>query len=188
MPIRDVEAFAAPRELPPRVLSNRGANGIDGVVSTALGVAIGSSGPTVALVGDLAFLHDISALVHAPGFTAPLTVVVADNSGGGIFSFLDAALALDPDAFDTLFGTPQAPDVAAVAASFGWPVDEVGGDVGSSELEDALDGSLTSGRLSVIRVRLPDRSENVAIHRRINAAITVAVDQGLETRSAPAAG
>jgi len=188
MPIRDVEAFAAPRELPPRVLSNRGANGIDGVVSTALGVAIGSSGPTVALVGDLAFLHDVSALVHAPGFTAPLTVVVADNSGGGIFSFLDAALALDPDAFDTLFGTPQAPDVAAVAASFGWPVDEVGGDVGSSELEDALDGSLTSGRLSVIRVRLPDRSENVAIHRRINAAITVAVDQGLETRSAPAAG
>jgi 2-succinyl-5-enolpyruvyl-6-hydroxy-3-cyclohexene-1-carboxylate synthase len=188
MPIRDVEAFAAPRELPPRVLSNRGANGIDGVVSTALGVALGSAGPTVALVGDLAFLHDISALVHAPGFTAPLTVVVADNAGGGIFSFLDAASALDPDSFDTLFGTPQSPDVATVAASFGWPVDEVGANAGGPELEEAVDGSLTSGRLSVIRVRLPDRSENVAIHQRINAAITRSVDQGLDEGPGPASG
>ena len=84
----------------------------------------------MALVGDLAFLHDVSALVRAEGLTAPLTVVVADNGGGGIFSFLDPASALDADAFDALFGTPQTADVAAVAAGFGWPVDEWAVDAG----------------------------------------------------------
>jgi 2-succinyl-5-enolpyruvyl-6-hydroxy-3-cyclohexene-1-carboxylate synthase len=179
MPIRDVEAFAAPRRQPPRVLSNRGANGIDGVVSTALGVALGTGHPTVVLVGDLAFLHDVSALVHADGFTAPLTVVVADNAGGGIFSFLDPATVLDPGSFDLLFGTPQAPDVAAVAAAFGWPVDDVARGEGP-EFEEALDRRLAGGGLSVIRVRLPGRSDNVAIHHRISAAIVAAVDEGAE--------
>ncbi len=96
MPVRDVEAFAPPWSSPPRVLANRGANGIDGVVSTALGVALGRGRPTVALVGDLAFLHDCSALVRSPGADMPCTIVVADNGGGGIFSFLPPASALDP--------------------------------------------------------------------------------------------
>jgi 2-succinyl-5-enolpyruvyl-6-hydroxy-3-cyclohexene-1-carboxylate synthase len=185
MPIRDVEAFTSHHGRPPRVLANRGANGIDGVVSTALGVALGSSSPpgplssaspTVALVGDLAFLHDVSALVHADDFGAALTVVVADNGGGGIFSFLEPASVLDPDSFDALFGTPQSPDVAAVAASFGWPVDDVGPDAHRSEFEEALDRRLAMGGPSVIRVRLPGRTENVAIHNRINAAIVEAVE------------
>jgi 2-succinyl-5-enolpyruvyl-6-hydroxy-3-cyclohexene-1-carboxylate synthase len=176
MPIRDLEAFAAPRPRPPRVLANRGANGIDGVVSTALGVALSTADPTVALVGDLALLHDLTALVGAPGFSAPLTVVVADNAGGGIFSFLDPASALDPDSFDALFGTPQSPDPAAVAAACGWPVDDVGAEPHSSALEEALDRRLAGRELSVIRVQLPERSENVAVHERINDAIVAAVD------------
>jgi 2-succinyl-5-enolpyruvyl-6-hydroxy-3-cyclohexene-1-carboxylate synthase len=177
MPVRDIEAFASPREQPPRVVSNRGANGIDGVVSTALGVAIGGSAPTVALVGDLAFLHDASALVGVDGDRADVTVVVADNGGGGIFSFLDPASALDPPTFETLFATPHDNDIAAVAAGLGWPVDDVGPGGGSYDLEETLDRRVGMGVPSVIRVRLPGRSENVLHHERLNAAIVRAVDQ-----------
>jgi 2-succinyl-5-enolpyruvyl-6-hydroxy-3-cyclohexene-1-carboxylate synthase len=184
MPVRDVEAFAAPRSRPPRALSNRGASGIDGVVSTALGVAIGAPGPVVALVGDLAFLHDVSALVGSEGSDLPLTVVVADNGGGGIFSFLEQASALDPTTFEELFGTPQGPDVAAVAAGFGWPVDDVDGGDHPVGFEEALDRRLAGDGSSVIRVRLPGRSENVAVHGRLHAAIVEAVDAVHEADSA----
>ena len=176
MPVRDIEAFAGPRPRPPRVLANRGANGIDGVVSTAVGVALAGPGPTVALVGDLAFLHDASALVAAEGDDLGPTVVVADNRGGGIFSFLDPASALDPDTFDTLFGTPQGPDPAAVAAGFGWPVEDVGVEAGRRGLEEALERRMASGSRGVIRVRLPGRGANVDRHREINAAIVRAVE------------
>ncbi len=137
MPVRDLESFAAPRRAPPSVVANRGANGIDGVVSTALGVAIGSARPTVALVGDLAFLHDVSALVGPEAPPVPLTVIVADNRGGGIFSFLEQAALLEEPTFESLFGTPQAQDPASVAAGFGWPVDRIGPDEGA-RLEAAL--------------------------------------------------
>jgi 2-succinyl-5-enolpyruvyl-6-hydroxy-3-cyclohexene-1-carboxylate synthase len=175
MPIRDVEAFAAPRADPPQVFANRGANGIDGVVSTALGVAR-SAGPTVALVGDLAFLHDVSALVGPHGQEAPLTVVVADNSGGGIFSFLPPATSLDAAVFERLFGTPQAPDVAAVAAGFGWSVEKVDETSGHEALGVALERATARGGRSVVRVRLPDRVANVAAHDAVNAAVVAAVD------------
>src|SRR6202453_4169700 len=175
MPVRDVEAFAAPGADGPRVLANRGANGIDGVVSTALGVALASGRPTVAVVGDLAFLHDVSALVTVAGFSASLTVVVADNAGGGIFNFLPPATALDPGTFETLFATPQAAGVEAVAAGFGWPVEVTGPE---RSLEDALDRALARRGLGVIRVPLPARAENVAIHARINAEVVAAVDAG----------
>jgi 2-succinyl-5-enolpyruvyl-6-hydroxy-3-cyclohexene-1-carboxylate synthase len=174
MPVRDLEAFGGPRRSPVRTVANRGANGIDGVVSTALGVAMAADGPTVALVGDLAFLHDVSALVRADTFSPALTVVVADNGGGGIFSFLAPASALDRSTFDTLFGTPQAHDLTTVAEGFGWPVDDVADLAG---LESALGRRVGSGGLSVIRVRLPARSENVDRHAAINAAIAAAVDE-----------
>ncbi len=176
MPVRDIESFAGPRSRPPRVLSNRGANGIDGVVSTAIGVALAGGGPTVALVGDLAFLHDVSALASATGRGTGLTVVVADNGGGGIFSFLPQAGALPLETFEQLFGTPQDPDIGAVATGFGWPVDEVGGDAGPGALEEALAARIADGTRSVIRVRLPGRPANVERHRELNDAIVRAVD------------
>ncbi len=178
MPIRDVESYAAPRRQPPRVLANRGANGIDGVVSTALGVALAGGGPTIALVGDLAFLHDVSALVAARTAEVDLVVVVADNRGGGIFSFLPQATGLDPTTFDTLFGTPQGPDPAVVAAAFGWPVDEVAPGAGSEGLEGVLARRMAAGGRSVIRVQLPDRTANVELHQQINSAVVRAVDHG----------
>ena len=108
MPMRDLEWFAPTLEAPPTVMANRGANGIDGVVSTALGIAA-SGRRTVALLGDLAFLHDVSGLVNLPDL--PCTFVVLDNGGGGIFSFLPQAAALDHDRFELLFGTPPLSDV-----------------------------------------------------------------------------
>jgi len=177
MPVRDLESFGLPRSDPPRVVANRGANGIDGVVSTALGVALGSPGPTVVLLGDLAFLHDVSALLCASGAGPDLTVVVADNGGGGIFSFLPPATALEVPVFERLFGTPPATDVARVAEGFGWVVDDLAG-ASADQLELVLHQRIGRGP-SVIRVGLPDRAENVAIHRRINEAVARVVDEGL---------
>ncbi len=176
MPVRDLEAVAAGRQGPPRVLANRGANGIDGVVSTALGVSLVSEGPVVAVVGDLAFLHDVSALVRAPTVEAPLTVVVVDNGGGGIFSFLDQAAVLDPSRFERLFGTPQSQDIIDVATGLGWPATDVGPDDGIEAFDRAVATAVGGRRCSVVRVRVPDRSTNVDHHRMLNRAVTDAVD------------
>ena len=114
MPIRDLEWYADTEITPPRVLANRGANGIDGVVSTALGVAAAGPGPgdrTIALLGDLAFLHDVSGLVNVPDL--PCTFVVVDNGGGGIFSFLPQAGSLEAATFERLFGTPPTSDLGS---------------------------------------------------------------------------
>ena len=116
MPVRDVEWWAPARRT--RVVANRGVNGIDGVVSTALGVSAGGRG--VALVGDLTMLHDVSGLVDGLGRAGGTCVlVVADNQGGGIFSFLPQATALDADRFELLFGTPRQHELDVIAEAFG---------------------------------------------------------------------
>jgi 2-succinyl-5-enolpyruvyl-6-hydroxy-3-cyclohexene-1-carboxylate synthase len=151
-------------------LANRGANGIDGVVSTALGAAAGGT-PVVALVGDLAFLHDLSALVRPADQPGSCTVVVADNAGGGIFSFLPPARLLAPAEFERLFATPQAVDVAAAAAGLGIRVRDVGD---LDELRAALAGVGRREGIEVVRVRLPDRSSNEVAHDQIQAAMALA--------------
>lgn len=114
--------------------------------------------------------------MRAEGFAPHLTVVVADNDGGGIFSFLDVAGSLPGPRFDGLFGTPQAVDVAEVANGMGWPVDDVDGAAGAGGFEEALESRLAGSGPSVVRVRLPARSDNVARHRRLNESVAAAVD------------
>jgi 2-succinyl-5-enolpyruvyl-6-hydroxy-3-cyclohexene-1-carboxylate synthase len=165
MPMRDLEWFAPALPTPPRVLANRGANGIDGVVSTALGIAATGT-RTTALLGDLAFLHDVSGLVNLPPL--PCTFVVLDNGGGGIFSFLPQAEELSREKFELLFGTPPTSDIGRVAEGFGLPVREVST---LAELHDALD--LPSP--AMIRVLVPGRAENAALHESINQAVRRAI-------------
>ena len=176
MPVRDLEWFAAPRHDPPRVLSNRGANGIDGVASTTLGVAAaaaGTGGPVVGLLGDLAFLHDATALVRGrrePAVAAVL--VVLDNGGGGIFSFLPQASGLDEALFERLFGTPQRIDVADLARATGCDTLEVtAGHELTAQLDSALIHAARSGP-AVVVVRT-DRKANVALHSQLEAEVAL---------------
>lgn len=118
MPIRDVEWFAPPRDNL-QVHANRGANGIDGVVSTAIGVALASGNPAVLLIGDVAFLHDSGALVGLADRGADVRIVLVDNHGGGIFSFLPQATALPSEVFERLFGTPHSVDIGALVGAHG---------------------------------------------------------------------
>ncbi len=185
MPVRDLEWYAPPVADPPSVLANRGANGIDGVASTAQGAAAAGGGAVVGVLGDLAFLHDVSSLV-GPAGTQPAgrgatscTLLVVDNRGGGIFSFLPQAGPVDTGRFEQLFGTPAAPDVVDVAGGFGLPVHDVGS---TGELDGALAATVGSPGLSVVRARVPDRAENVAVHDRLHRAVADAVGEALAQR------
>jgi 2-succinyl-5-enolpyruvyl-6-hydroxy-3-cyclohexene-1-carboxylate synthase len=168
MPVRDVESFAVARE-GVSFHANRGANGIDGFVSTVLGIAAGSGAPTVALVGDLCFLHDANGFLRASTRGLDAVFVVVDNDGGGIFSFLPQAEL--PDHFETLFGTPQTVDIAALAAMHGVPVAEV--DTAAGVGPEVL-SAVEAGGVRVVRVRT-DRARNVTRHREVWAAVAEAV-------------
>lgn len=175
MPVRDIEWYGAPRR-GAVVLSNRGANGIDGVVSTAVGASLASGQPTVALLGDLAFLYDAGALLWAPARPLRLSLVVIDNDGGGIFSFLPQAAALEPDRFERYWGTPHGLDLLRVASAYGVETSAIAERDG---LETFLARAARPGvRMAVVR---SDRAANVAAHDRLHAAVAAAVD-GLEAR------
>ncbi len=160
MPVRDLESFAAPRT-GVDVHANRGVNGIDGFVSTVLGIAAGHDGPTVALVGDLCFLHDTNGLLGVAERGLDAVFVVIDNRGGGIFSFLPQAQL--PDHFETLFGTPQPVDLAALAAVHRVPTVEV---TRAAALAPTVLDAINAGGVGMVLVRT-DRADNVARHREI---------------------
>jgi 2-succinyl-5-enolpyruvyl-6-hydroxy-3-cyclohexene-1-carboxylate synthase len=153
-PIRDIEAFAIPREgSSPRVFAHRGLAGIDGNVATAMGIAQ-NFGKTVALIGDLAFLHDVSALAN--GIDSDLTIIVVDNDGGGIFSTLPQR---GVEHFEEVFGTPHGKDLQGIAKAFGLRSIEVGS---VSELLSAYESKpkKNESRIQVIIATMPDREAN----------------------------
>lgn len=168
MPVRDVEWFSGRRgDLV--VLSNRGANGIDGVVSTAVGVAL-SGVPTALLIGDVAFLHDTNGLLGLAGREATLCIVVVDNDGGGIFSFLPQVDALDGARFEQLFGTPHGVDLAGLVHAHGLPVLH---SVDADAVGLAVQAALAVGGVHVVLART-DRTRNVIDHERLHDAAVAA--------------
>ena len=165
MPVRDLETFLRPGPEGVRFASNRGANGIDGLVSTSAGLAAGSRSRTWAVLGDLALFHDIGGLAavrHAP----ELRLIVIDNSGGGIFHFLPQAEAMPEAEFEALLGTPAGRDPANAATLFGLTV-AVPQTPG--ELEEALAGD---AQMVVLRT---DRRRNLELHRELAQAAAAAV-------------
>ncbi|GAA3036896.1 2-succinyl-5-enolpyruvyl-6-hydroxy-3-cyclohexene-1-carboxylic-acid synthase [Streptosporangium longisporum] len=165
MPIRDLDQAMRPRR-GLRIMANRGAAGIDGVVSSAMGAALAHTGPSYALMGDLTFLHDQNGLLLGPREPRPdLCLVVVNNDGGGIFSLLPQAALRDP--FERLFGTAHGVDLGHVAAATGTPytfVDEPG------RLERALRGE--GPRLVEVRT---DRESNAMLHVAMRDAAQAAV-------------
>jgi 2-succinyl-5-enolpyruvyl-6-hydroxy-3-cyclohexene-1-carboxylate synthase len=173
MPVRDVDAFVRGDERRLRIVSNRGANGIDGVVSTALGAAAVAAGSVVLLVGDLSFLHDLNGMLAASKFDLDATVVVLNNDGGGIFSFLPQAEQLDPPTFEALFGTPSGLDIAAAARLFGASHARPG-NWGAFRREFCR---VIGGRGLGIVELITDRERNVMQHRMVWAAVAEALRQ-----------
>ena len=161
MPVRDVETFFPAREQPPRVLSNRGANGIDGTVSTAFGVAAVADGPVVLLIGDIALIHDLGGLAAAPRLGLKLTIVLLHNDGGGIFHFLP--VSGEGEDFTEHVATPHGLDFAHAAALFGCGYEVV---EHVEAFRTALRRALAADRTTIVAVRT-EREANVALHRAV---------------------
>jgi 2-succinyl-5-enolpyruvyl-6-hydroxy-3-cyclohexene-1-carboxylate synthase len=172
MPVRDLEWYAAARG-GVTVWSNRGANGIDGVVSTAIGVAA-TGRTTVALVGDLAFLHDASALTALRSRHLDLVIVVVDNNGGGIFSFLPQRSVVESATFERVFATPHGVDLAALAGAHG--IDALVAETRAG-VRSGVSGALARRGTRVVVAR-SERDHNVSVHDEINAAVAAALGSG----------
>ncbi|MCY0884302.1 MAG: thiamine pyrophosphate-dependent enzyme, partial [Firmicutes bacterium] len=162
MPVRDLDSFYWGSDPPLRLWGNRGANGIDGVVSTALGLAAGA-GRAVAILGDLSFYHDMNGLLAAKWHRLQGAVVVVNNDAGGIFRYLPQA-ALPGDLYRELFDTPHGIDFSGVATLYGLPYRRAA-TVG--EVEEALARAEVEGGLWVIDWRVLDPAESAAVHRTL---------------------
>ena len=169
MPVRDVEEFVAVRDGGPRVLANRGANGIDGTVSTAFGAAAAGGGPVVLLTGDVALVHDIGGLLAARRLGLALTIVLLNNDGGGIFHFLP--VAAETDAFEEHVATPHGLEFSLAASLYGCAYERPSG---VDHLRAAVERALRADAATIIEVRT-NREQNVALHRRVSDAVLAAL-------------
>jgi 2-succinyl-5-enolpyruvyl-6-hydroxy-3-cyclohexene-1-carboxylate synthase len=165
MPIRDVELYFPARVPLPRTLSNRGANGIDGTISTAFGVAAASNAPVVALIGDVALLHDLGGLLASRRLGLSLTIVLINNDGGGIFHFLP--VSSQRFAFEEHVATPHGISVESAATLYGLGYERA---QSLDELRAAIDRGSESSTAKLIEVRT-DREQNLALHREVERAV-----------------
>jgi len=169
MPIRDLDTFFPGNDRAIRLLANRGANGIDGVVSSALGAAAADRGPAVLVIGDLSFYHDSNGLLAALQHHLNLTIVLLNNDGGGIFSFLPQTG--DPEHFEALFGTPHGLDFRPLAQMYGARYERV---LGWPAFRVAVQRGIAAGGLHIVEVPT-ERTRNVTLHREIWQAVSAAL-------------
>ncbi len=161
MPVRDLDSFA--EGLTPRVFGQRGASGIDGVMSHGFGIAA-ALGRTLVVVGDLSFAHDLNGLMAAHLHALPVTVVVVNNGGGGIFSFLSQRTALPEEEFEELFGTPHTLDLKQAAGAFGVPYRR------ATDVRDvlaAVAAEAAAPGACVVEWRVAEREDNLTWHRLV---------------------
>ncbi len=179
MPVRDADRFGALAD-GVQLIVNRGAAGIDGCTATAMGACLATGRPTTALLGDLAVLHDLSSLaaLAAPEWSRkPLRLVVVNNAGGGIFSFLPVGDRIDAATMQRFFETPHTVRLSQVAAALGLratTVEEL------ATLRQALSEPPAGPELIEV---FTDRRDNVAAHRALDARLERAVSRALEACS-----
>ncbi len=166
MPVRDLDTFFWTRERRVHILGNRGANGIDGVISSALGASAAAclqeqKQPTVLVIGDLSFFHDQNGLLAAKLHQLDLTIVLIHNDGGGIFSFLTQAA--HPEHFEQLFGTPTGLDFQPVIQMYGGTFQHV---ATWTQFREAVAQGITRGGLQVVEIGT-ERASNVQMHRQL---------------------
>ena len=178
MPVRDLDTFFPGSDRPIRFLSNRGANGVDGVVSSALGASAAGLGPLVLVIGDISFYHDSNGLLAAKQHDLDATIVLLNNDGGGIFSFLPQADY--PEHFETLFGTPHGLDFAPLAATYGASFTKVSS---WDQFRAAVRQGIEGGGLHVVEVPT-ERSRNVTLHRELWPLVSAALGRELAAAKA----
>lgn len=161
MPVRDMDTFFWGSERNIRVMANRGANGIDGVISSALGASAAAGEPTVLVIGDLSFYHDLNGLLAARLHQLNLVIVLVNNDGGGIFSFLPQAAY--PEHFEQLFGTPTGLDFAPAVQMYSGHFQRA---ANWEQFRTAITRGLSAGGLHVVEVTT-QRDSNVAMHRQL---------------------
>jgi 2-succinyl-5-enolpyruvyl-6-hydroxy-3-cyclohexene-1-carboxylate synthase len=161
LPIREVDMFADPGGNPIPISANRGVSGIDGTIASALGYARGRNKPLTLLIGDLAFLHDLNSLSLISAQKIPITIVLINNRGGGIFSFLP--IADFKEVFEPFFGTPHHYSFAETARQFELTYSLPGN---TGEFETAYQKAVKSRKSTLIEVQT-NRQDNVEFHSRL---------------------
>ncbi len=171
MPVRDCDTFFWPESKQVHVIGNRGANGIDGVVSTALGLSAAGehAAPVVLVIGDLSFYHDMNGLLAAKLYGLDLTIVLVNNDGGGIFSFLPQADF--PEHFERMLGTPTGLDFSVAARLYGARFTHA---ATWEHFREAVGAGMEQGGLHVVEVAT-DRATNVTMHRHLWQAVSDAL-------------
>ena len=158
-PVRDIEAFATART-GIETFANRGLAGIDGNISTAMGIATARIA-TIAVLGDLSFLHDLTGLIHSE--KPNLLILVVDNNGGGIFSTLTHR---GSDGFESIFGTPHNLDLAVIASALNIKTSTINSvDQLNKELAQPIEG------VRIVIAQMPDRESNADLLKQVHSSL-----------------